>query len=267
MTWPTLLLVNLAVACGLMIVAWALCTARRNAGLIDGFWGLGFIAIAWVSVWLAPVVAPRAWLIAGLVSLWGLRLSIHLFARNWSKPEDRRYAAMRKKHGDAFARRSLTRVFLLQAGLAWFISLPVQVAAFACEPAQLMWLDFIGASLALTGIAFESVADTQLAAFMRNPENVGKVMDRGLWRFSRHPNYFGEFVVWWGLFVIACSTTIGVATVLSPLLISVLLMRISGVPLLEKDIAERRPGYADYVRRTSAFVPWPPARITLETLS
>lgn len=255
-----LIAINLGAACALMVVAWAVCTARRNAGLIDGFWGLGFVVIAWMTVALAPSVSSRGWLMAALVTVWGLRLSVFLFRRNWGKPEDRRYAAMREKHGDAFARRSFTRVFLLQAGLAWFISLPVQVAVFSATPASLTILDWIGASLTLGGILFESVADAQLAAFTRNPANKGQVLDRGLWRYSRHPNYFGEFITWWGIYLLACSTGIGAATILSPLMISVLLIRVSGVPLLEKDITARRPGYAEYLRRTPAFVPWFPRR-------
>ncbi len=240
---------------GLALVAWAIATARRNVGLVDVAWSLFFLAGAIVFAAAAPGSAPRRWLVLGLVAAWALRLAIHLAARNWNVPEDHRYRAIRERNEPGFVWKSLYLVFGLQAALAWIISAPLAAAIASAE--TFGTLDVLGAALALGGIAFEAIADAQLARFKADPANAGRVMDRGLWRYSRHPNYFGECCVWWGLYLVALAAG-GAWTVFSPLLITFLLLRVSGVALLEKDIAERRPAYRDYVARTNAFFPGPP---------
>lgn len=235
---PAILIVALA--------AWAVSTVRRNAGLVDIFWSL-FFACA------AIVYAPNGFShpVLWLVFAWAFRLAAYLAWRNWRAPEDRRYAAIRSRNEPGFAWKSLYLVFGLQGLLAWVISAPLYVALSAGAE-----LPLAGVAMVLFGIAFESVADWQLARFKADPASRGGVMDRGLWRYTRHPNYFGEFCVWWGFWLLAAAAG-GAWTVFAPLLMSFLLLRVSGVTLLEKDIGERRPGYAEYVRRTNAFFPGP----------
>jgi steroid 5-alpha reductase family enzyme len=237
----------------LALVAWAVATARRNAGLVDIFWSLFLLLAAGVFA-LRAEPGLRGWLVLALTAAWALRLSAYLAARNWNAPEDRRYRAIRARNEPGFAWKSLYLVFGLQAVLAWLISAPLAAAIAATGP--LGALDWAGIALAAFGIAYESVADQQLARFRADPASAGRVLDRGLWRYSRHPNYFGEFCVWWGLYLVAAGAGAW-WTLFSPLLMSVLLLRISGVTLLEKDIGERRPAYRDYVRRTRAFFPGP----------
>lgn len=252
------LLVGLAAAIGLMVIAWAITSlVLENIGLIDPFWGFGFVVVVW-SYWLWDAGAsPRAILVALCVSLWGLRLAGYLAKRNVGKAEDYRYAAMREKHGAIFRYRSLVTVFLLQAILLWIVSWPLAAAVYSETPDGLGPLDFAALALFLIGFGFEAIGDAQLARFKADPANKGKVYDRGLWRYTRHPNYFGEAVLWWGLFLFALST--GAAwTIVSPVLITVLLLKVSGVGLLEKRQVETKPQYAEYIRRTSAFLPRPP---------
>jgi steroid 5-alpha reductase family enzyme len=191
------------------------------------------------------------------VSVWALRLSVYITWRNWGHGEDPRYEAIRARNEPNFSFKSLYLVFGLQAVLAWIISLPTLGATLSAAP--LTPLDAAGSALWLVGITFEAGGDWQLARFKANPENRGRVMDRGFWRFTRHPNYFGDFCVWWGLYLIAAG---GGAwwSLLGPLVMSVLLLKVSGVALLESDIAKRRPEYVDYIKRTNAFFPWMPKR-------
>lgn len=240
---------------GFALIAWAIATARRNVGLVDIGWPLFFLLAAAVYASAPSALGPRGGLVIVLVAAWGLRLSGYLAARNWNAPEDRRYRAIRARNEPGFAWKSLYLVFGLQAVLAWLIAAPLAPAIqSAGAPGLLAWA---GAALAGFGMAYESVADRQLSKFLAERGSSGRVMDRGLWRYSRHPNYFGEFCVWWGLYAIACEAG-GAWTVFSPLLMSLLLLRVSGVTLLEKDIGERRPAYRDYARRTNAFLPGPP---------
>jgi steroid 5-alpha reductase family enzyme len=234
--------------------AWAVATARRNAGLVDIFWPL--FSLLGVAVYAidAPAHGARAWIVIGLVAAWAVRLSGHLASRNWNAPEDRRYRAIRQRNEPGFAWKSLYLVFGLQAVLAWLVSAPLAVAIGSAEP--IAGWDFAGAALAAFGIGFESIADAQLARFKAEPGNARRVMTDGLWRYTRHPNYFGEFCVWWGLYLVALPAG-GGWTVFSPLLMTALLLKVSGVALLEKDIGERRPAYRDYAARTNAFFPGP----------
>jgi steroid 5-alpha reductase family enzyme len=188
-----------------------------------------------------------------------LRLSLHLARRNLGKGEDFRYVRMRERFGARFWIVSLFVVFLLQAGLAWTVSLPIQAGQIVGSEQPLGPLDGLGFGVWLVGLVFETVGDGQLARFRADPTNRGRVLDRGLWRYTRHPNYFGDFCVWWGLWLIAVSAG-APWSVIGPLLMSVLLIRVSGKGLLERTIGERRPGYADYVDRTSGFFPLPPKR-------
>lgn len=246
-------------ALGIMLLmaaaTWALSLALKDASIVDSIWSLFFLAAALVFVRHAPADGLRAGLVLVLVAAWALRLAVYLTWRNWGEPEDRRYGAMRAKHGSGFALKSLVIIFALQAALAWVIAMPLYPAITGDWP--LGAVDYLGIALVVTGIGFESVGDFQLARFKARPGNEGRVLDSGLWRYTRHPNYFGDFCVWWGLYLIAASAG-GWWTIFSPLLMSVLLLKVSGVTLLEQDIGERRPGYADYVTRTSTFFPRPP---------
>ncbi len=239
-----------------LFALWLLSLKLRDSSIVDIFWGLGFAIIAWVTRLSAGGAPARAWLVVALTTLWGLRLAAYLARRNLGHGEDPRYAAMRARHGDAWPLRSLLQVFVLQGVLMWIISMPVQAAVRAMDPSSLGPLDAIGAALTIAGVIFESVGDAQLARFKADPAHKGQVMDRGLWRYTRHPNYFGDFLVWWGLYAVAADCG-GAWTVGSPALMSFLLLRVSGVTLLEKSM-RKRPGYDAYVARTSAFFPWPP---------
>jgi steroid 5-alpha reductase family enzyme len=254
----TILVVTFGATMAMMLVLWLISLAVRNASIVDIFWGAGFAAIAIITFTLTEGYRPRKLLITSLAVIWGLRLAIHIGWRNHGKGEDFRYQAMRKRKGDRFAFASLYTVFGLQGILMWVISLPLQVAQVSREPQRLTWLDSLGVALWLIGFCFEAVGDWQLARFKADPGNKGKVMDRGLWAYTRHPNYFGDALLWWGLFLIALATTGGWWTVLSPALMTALLMKVSGVALLEKTLVKTRPEYRDYVRRTSAFFPLPP---------
>ncbi|MGA2024017.1 MAG: DUF1295 domain-containing protein [Steroidobacteraceae bacterium] len=237
------------------LLTWLLSLYLRNVAIVDSLWSLMFMLAACAYALGAPERGPRAVLVLSLISLWALRLSGYITWRNWGHGEDRRYQAIRARNQPHFALKSVYLVFVLQAVLAWIISLPLLGAIL--NSATLGFLDYAGAALWLLGFVFEAGADWQLARFKARPGNQGQVMDRGFWRLTRHPNYFGDFCIWWGLFLVALSAGAW-WSIPGPLLMSVLLMRVSGVTLLEKDIRERRPQYAEYIRRTNAFFPGPP---------
>jgi len=240
-----------------MVFLWLLSLQRKDSSIVDIFWGLGFVLVAWIGVARGHGPLPRKLLVAALVTVWGARLAGYLAWRNLGHGEDPRYQAMRRRHGARWPLRSLVIVFGLQGALIWIISLPLLVALSLPSPAAIGPIEVVGAAVTLVGVAFESIGDIQLAAWKRDPAHKGRVMDRGLWRYTRHPNYFGDFLVWWGLYGIAAATGIGAWTIVSPALMSFLLLRVSGVTLLEAAL-KKRPGYDDYVRRTSAFFPLPP---------
>lgn len=248
-------IIALAVLIAMAIGIWMLATAKRNAGIVDIFWPLFFLAAAIVHAFASAHLVSRGYLVLGLTIVWATRLSIYLAMRAAGQPEDRRYQAIRARNEPGFAWKSLYLVFGLQAVLAWIVSAPLAGAILGQGRLQL--LDGMGAALVTFGIAFQAIADTQLARFKADPLNQGRVLDTGLWKYSRHPNYFAECCVWWGFYLIACAAGAWWA-IFSPLLMTVLLLKISGVALLEKDIAERRPAYREYVRRTNAFIPAPP---------
>ncbi|MFN8602628.1 MAG: DUF1295 domain-containing protein [Candidatus Binatia bacterium] len=250
---------TLAVTAGVFLVLWIVSLRTRNASLVDIWWGPGFALIALLSFALTPEGAlSRRQLVLILTTIWGLRLGTHLLVRNTGKDEDFRYAAMRKAWGHGFAMKSLTRVFLLQAALMWVVSFPVQAAMRSATPATLGFFDWLGILVWTFGLFFETVGDLQLARFKKDPANADRVMDRGLWRFTRHPNYFGDACAWWGLWLIAFAVPGGFWSIVGPITMTVLLTSVSGVPMLERKIGERRPGYDEYARRTSAFLPRPP---------
>jgi steroid 5-alpha reductase family enzyme len=240
-------------------VTWLYSLLRTDVSVVDSLWSLMFLLLAVLYMRHAPTpgphVGPRAVLVLVLVGIWALRLSIHITWRNRGHGEDRRYQAIRARNEPHFAFKSLYLVFGLQAVLAWVISLPLLGAIL--NPGPLNWLDWVGSALWMLGFTFEAGGDWQLARFKSNPANQGKVMDRGFWRLTRHPNYFGDFSVWWGLYLIGLAAGAW-WSIPGPLIMSLLLLKVSGVTLLEKDIGERRPQYADYIRRTSAFFPAPP---------
>ena len=245
-------------ALSLMLVFWVISLVLRDASIADIAWGLVFVAIAWAA-WASGSGSTASLIAAVAVTVWGSRLAIYIGKRNLGHGEDRRYQAMRAKRPDRFWLWSLFGVFVLQGLLALVVSLPVQSlgAVADAEPGALSW---IGLAVFLTGLGFEAIGDAQLAAFKRDPASKGKVMDRGLWRYTRHPNYFGDALLWWGIWLIAVGAGAAWWTLIGPGLMTFLLVRVSGVALLESDMAERRPGYAEYVRRTSAFIPRPPKR-------
>ncbi len=255
-----LLALNLASVTAVMVALWIVSLRLRDVSIVDIAWGADGALIAAISFLLTSGPLARRALITGMTVFWGVRLALHIGLRKRGHGEDYRYAAMRDEHGDAFPLRSLFTVFLFQALLIWAITVPVQVAQATAGPKGLTVLDFLGLGIWILGIVLEGIADNQLQAFRTNPENRGEVMDRGLWRYSRHPNYFGESLVWWGIFLVAAATPGGWVTFFSPLLMTFFLLKVSGVPLLEEALAERRAGYREYMERTSIFIPWPPRR-------
>jgi steroid 5-alpha reductase family enzyme len=249
-------LASLAASLAVMLVAWGVSLRMRDASVADIAWGPALAAVAWGAV-AAGAGGEASVLLAALITIWAVRLAVHIGARH--DGEDRRYAAMRERHGEGVAARSLWSVFGLQAAVAWVVALPVQAAA--ADPAAALggWAA-AGVALCALGFACEAAADLQLTRFLRRPGSHEAVMDEGLWRYSRHPNYFGDSCFWWGVWLIALEADSAWWTLAGPLLMTILLLRVSGVALTERTIASRRPGYRDYVRRTSAFVPLPPRR-------
>ena len=236
----------------LAVGAWLASLAKNDVSIADSLWPLFILLAATTYAIAAPQAGPRTLVVVTLVAILALRLAAHITWRSWGEPEDRRYKAMRARNEPYFRWKSLGLVFGLQATLAWVVSLSALAAVINPQPWH--WIDTLGVCLVVFGATFEAVADLQLARFKADPAHRGQVMDRGLWRTSRHPNYFGEFCVWWGIYLIALSAQSWWA-IASPVLMTVLLLKVSGVALLEQDITERRPGYRKYIARTNAFFP------------
>ncbi len=239
----------------LMLVAWLISLRTHNVAIVDVFWGIAIAGAGLCYLYLRPATGTRGVLVALLATVWAIRLGAHLLWRTRGQPEDRRYREIRARNEPHFGLKSLWLVFGLQAMLAWLVAMPLLGAVISSAP--IGSLDRFGTLLWAFGLVFESVADYQLARFQQRGGAERGVMDSGMWRFSRHPNYFGEFVLWWGIGLIAVAGGAWWALI-GPFLLSVFLLRVSGIALTEKDIATRRPAYQDYMRRTSAFVPWPP---------
>lgn len=238
-----------------MFLLWLLSLTLRNSSIVDIFWGIGFIIIIWVAFVLAPQgYLPRKQLVAVLVTVWGLRLALHIGIRNWRRAEDFRYAKWREENGPRWWWFSFFQVFLLQGILMWILAAPLIASQTSGFPAILTPLDFIGALLWGVGFLFEAIGDLQLMLFRADGSNRGKILTTGLWKYTRHPNYFGEAVLWWGYYVIALAAGFW-WTVFSPILMTYLLLKVSGVSMLERTM-KNKPGYEEYMRKTSAFVPW-----------
>ncbi len=248
----------LAVILGLMTLFWLVSLLLKNSSIVDIFWGTGFVTSTWVYFALTPDgFILRKLLIGSLVTIWGLRLSLYILWRNLGKGEDFRYRKWREEAGAKWWWQSYLRVFLLQGILMWIISIPLLAVQFSATPNHLTAFDYIGAAVWLIGFFFEAVGDLQLARFKANPANKGKIMDLGVWGLTRHPNYFGDSAQWWGYYLIAASG--GWWTIYSPIIMTLFLLRVSGVTLLEKTL-QSRPGYEEYIERTSAFIPWFPRK-------
>ncbi|MEA5000034.1 MAG: DUF1295 domain-containing protein [Candidatus Limiplasma sp.] len=231
-------------------------TALRNNGVVDIGWGIGFVVVAWLMLLLRLPFSLARLTVTLLITLWGVRLFTHILRRNRGKPEDFRYANFRRSWGKWVVPRAFLQVYMLQGLFMWIISLPV-ILLEGAAPLRHAWLYVLGLLVFAAGFYFEAAGDAQLARFLRNPANKGKIMDAGLWRLTRHPNYFGESVMWWGIFLISLGGGASLVAILSPITITLLLLFVSGVPLLERAM-QNRPGYAEYAARTSIFFPWFP---------
>jgi steroid 5-alpha reductase family enzyme len=258
LSWTNLLAVSGLSALTVVVLMGITAFAGRRAGrvsVVDTAWGLGFVLVASVAALVGDGVPWRRLLLLALVGAWGLRLAWHMHRRNAGKGEDPRYAEMLGRERGNPTVVAIRKVYAVQALALWFVSLPIQVSAAA--GAGNAAVAVVGVAVWLLGVTFEAVGDAQLSAFKANPDNTGKVMDRGLWSWTRHPNYFGDASVWWGLWLVAASAWPGVLTVLSPIVMTYFLAFATGAKLLERHLAQR-PGYAAYQRRTSSFLPRPP---------
>lgn len=255
------LAINAAVLVAFFLAAWLICLKLRDVTPVDSLWAFGMVVLAIASFVQTDGLHERKLLLLGLCAAWGLRLGGYMLWRWRTHGTDRRYVSMlgkaQARRGWGFAKASLLLVFVTQMPLLFIVALPVQLGQADAAPA-LGVLAWIGAGLAVFGIVFETIGDAQLVRFRRDPGNAGQVMQSGLWRYTRHPNYFGDACAWWGLYLIAAETTTGLWALPGPLLLTWTLMKWSGAPTVEGRMHRTRPGYADYVRRTSGFVPWWP---------
>lgn len=253
------MLVIIAAICMFLFMStiWLIAVKLDNYSIVDIIWGITFIITTTVVLVYTGLYNVVSLTIAALVLIWGLRLSIYLFSRNAGKPEDYRYQDMRKKWGNKVKQTAFVRVFMLQGTVSLLFSLGIFLGISQSDAILAMWPVYLGVIVWVVGFLFESIGDAQLRAFIQKPENKGKVITTGLWKYTRHPNYFGEATQWFGISIIACAVPFGWISFISPLLLTFFLLKISGVPLLEKKNA-KKPGYAEYAAKTSVFVPLPP---------
>ncbi len=253
------MLVIIAAICMFLFMStiWLIAVKLDNYSIVDIIWGITFIITTTVVLVYTGLYNVVSLTIAALVLIWGLRLSIYLFSRNAGKPEDYRYQDMRKKWGNKVKQTAFVRVFMLQGTVSLLFSLGIFLGISQSDKILAMWPVYLGVIVWVVGFLFESIGDAQLRAFIQKPENKGKVITTGLWKYTRHPNYFGEATQWFGISIIACAVPFGWISFISPLLLTFFLLKISGVPLLEKKNA-KKPGYAEYAAKTSVFVPMPP---------
>ena len=253
------MLVTIAAICMFLFMStiWLIAVKLDNYSIVDIIWGITFIITTTVVLVYTGLYNVVSLTIAALVLIWGLRLSIYLFSRNAGKPEDYRYQDMRKKWGNKVKQTAFVSVFMLQGTVSLLFSLGIFLGISQSDTILAMWPVYLGVIVWVVGFLFESIGDAQLRAFIQKPENKGKVITTGLWKYTRHPNYFGEATQWFGISIIACAVPLGWISFISPLLLTFFLLKISGVPLLEKKNA-KKPGYAEYAAKTSVFVPMPP---------
>lgn len=241
-----------------MTAGFVVAVLRQRNDIVDTMWGIGFVLIAWGSLylsWHGLLASLSGLLVAIMVTIWGVRLALHIYLRNRNRPEDYRYAAWRASWGRWFLLRSFFQIFMLQGALMLLISTPV-VYLISIGSVPVLFL-LPGVVIWAVGFFFESVGDAQLKRFISAPENKGQIMQSGLWRYTRHPNYFGEVTQWWGIWLMACAAPSGYLTIIGPLTISILILKVSGIPMLEKKY-EGNPAFEAYKQRTSAFFPLPP---------
>ena len=253
------LVFNAILIAAMMFALWCVSIRIKDVSIVDIFWGFGFVLVALNTCLLSSGwrYERSQWLLS-LTILWGVRLSAYLAWRNHGRPEDDRYQAMRSRRGNRFVVTSLYIVFGLQGAIMWVVSLPLQVGQGHAPLTLMHSANYLGVAIFFVGWCFESIGDYQLARFKSHPDNRGKVFDQGLWRYTRHPNYFGDFLVWWGLFILSVGRWQDLWLIISPILMSFLLIRVSGVALLDRMLKDRSPEHENYMRRTSAFIPWPP---------
>jgi steroid 5-alpha reductase family enzyme len=241
-----------------MTIMFILAMIVKDNSIADTAWGIGFIVVAVATFFLVSGFALRQVIATLLVLIWGIRLAVRIFLRNWGKGEDWRYRKWREDWGKFFVIRSYLQVFILQ-GIILIINIMPVLAINTYGTMKLIWLDFLGIAVWVVGFLFESVGDLQLDRFIEDPKNRGKIIDRGLWRYTRHPNYFGEVTMWWGLFIMALAVPWGWVSVIGPVTITLMILFVSGIPLTEKAMA-KNPAFAAYKKRTSVFFPWFPKK-------
>jgi steroid 5-alpha reductase family enzyme len=256
------LAINLALIMSAVLLLWLISIRIKDVSIIDMAFAVILFAVAAASARLGNGAEPRQQLIVVLVAIWATRITYHLVKRNWGHGEDVRYSKLRDWVNDdrAFIWLSLKKVFLLQGIVLWLVSLPIQVAQIYPQPAQLGLIALLGAIVCASGLIDEAVADMQLTTFRADPAKKGKVLDTGLWRYSRHPNYFGELCVWWGLFIIACENPLGWLTIVGPLAYTYLIVNVTGQATLDKKMAREKPAYEAYMKSTSGMIPMPPRK-------
>ncbi|MEO1260867.1 MAG: DUF1295 domain-containing protein [Bacteroidota bacterium] len=245
---------------GVLTLLWIFSLIIKDASIIDIFWGVGFVIVVWYYAFIIGFdkMETRHYILLAIVSIWGIRLATYLGIRNIGKGEDFRYVQWRKENGKNWWWISYLRVFVLQGIILWIVSSAFVPALLAKGSIQVF--DVLGIALWSIGLFFEAVGDYQLMRFKKNPENKGKVLNKGVWRYTRHPNYFGDALLWWGFFCFALAHLNGWWFVFSPIFMTFLLLKISGVAMLERTLKKTKPKYAEYIRKTSAFIPMPPKK-------
>jgi len=241
-----------------MHIAFLVGLAKKNNAIIDSFYGLGFVVVVWTAFILMSTYTLMQIITTSLVTLWGFRLFLYVTIRNWGKPEDYRYQAMRKRWGDKVIPKSYTKIYLFQGLIIFLVVFPALFINVS-ETTHLNWLYIIGVVIWAIGFYFETIGDYQLYKFKKNPNNKGKILDQGLLKYTQHPNYFGEVTMWWGIFIIALFVPFGYITIFGPILITFMIIKVSGIRLLDKHF-EKDDKYADYKKRTSVFFPWFPKK-------
>lgn len=257
----TSLVGGLGVVIAFMGIGLAIAQHQGKLTVVDTMWGIGFVLVAAETALVSSGGdgdPAMRWILLAMVAAWGLRLSWHLHRRNNGKAEDPRYQELADVDGRSFAQVALMRVFLPQGIAMWLVATPIMVGANNEDVAW--WIVGLGLAVFTLGNLFESIGDAQLAAFKKDPDNKGKLMDQGLWRYTRHPNYFGDACVWIGIWIVGAGSWAGLATVIGPIAMTVFLTKVTGAPLNEKGMRKSKPGYDEYVRRTSGFIPLPPKK-------